>query len=57
MLLRDKNIAEATEVAKRIAQAFPENTEVAVFLKTRSVPVEVAASAALTGRVPRERSE
>jgi tetratricopeptide (TPR) repeat protein len=38
MLLRDKNIAEATEVAKRIARAFPENTEVAVFLKTRNVP-------------------
>jgi tetratricopeptide (TPR) repeat protein len=38
MLLRDKNIAEATEVAKRIAQAFPENTEVAVFLKGRATP-------------------
>jgi len=38
MLLRDKNLAEATEVAKRIAQAFPENTEVAVFLKTRGTP-------------------
>jgi tetratricopeptide (TPR) repeat protein len=37
MLLRDKNIPEATEVAKRIAQAFPENTEVAVFLKTRAL--------------------
>jgi tetratricopeptide (TPR) repeat protein len=37
MLLRDKNIPEATEVAKRIAQAFPDNTEVAVFLKTRAV--------------------
>ena len=38
MLLRDKNIAEATEVARRIAQAFPENTEVAVFLRNRSIP-------------------
>ncbi len=38
MLLRDKNLVEATEVAKRIAQAFPENTEVAVFLKTRATP-------------------
>jgi tetratricopeptide (TPR) repeat protein len=36
MLLRDKNIPEATEVAKRIAQKFPANTEVAVFLKTRA---------------------
>jgi hypothetical protein len=36
MLLRDKNIAEATEVARRIAKAFPENTEVAVFLATRA---------------------
>jgi hypothetical protein len=35
MLLRDKNEREATEVARRIAQAFPENTEVAVFLKAR----------------------
>lgn len=33
MLLRDKNLPEATEVARRIAKAFPENTEVAVFLK------------------------
>ena len=40
MLLRDKNIPEATEVAKRIAQAFPENTEVAVFLKTRATPAK-----------------
>ncbi|HEX9368925.1 MAG TPA: hypothetical protein VF921_20005 [Vicinamibacterales bacterium] len=38
MLLRDKNIPEATEVAKRIAQVFPENSEVAVFLKARAVP-------------------
>lgn len=36
MLLRDKNIPEATEVARRIARAFPENTEVAVFLKSRA---------------------
>ena len=35
MLVRDKNIPEATEVAKRIAQAFPENAEVATFLKTQ----------------------
>lgn len=38
MLLRDKNIPEATEVARRIAQAFPENSEVAVFLKARAIP-------------------
>ncbi len=38
MLLRDKNLPEATEVAKRIAQAFPENGEVAVFLKSRTTP-------------------
>jgi hypothetical protein len=36
MLLRDKNVAEATEVARRIAKAYPENTEVAVFLATRA---------------------
>jgi tetratricopeptide (TPR) repeat protein len=35
MLLRDKNIPEATEVARRIAQAFPENAEVATFLKAQ----------------------
>ncbi len=46
MLLRDKNIAEATEVARRIAQAFPENTEVAVFLKTPQRPLEVGATVA-----------
>jgi hypothetical protein len=40
MLLRDKNVAEATEVARRIAQAFPENGEVAVFLKTRGTPAK-----------------
>lgn len=40
MLLRDKNVAEATEVAKRIAQAFPENTEVAGFLRTRTIPTK-----------------
>lgn len=38
MLLRDKNIPEATEVAKRIARAFPENSEVAVFLKASAIP-------------------
>ena len=32
MLLRDKNVPAATEVARRIAQAFPENSEVAAFL-------------------------
>jgi tetratricopeptide (TPR) repeat protein len=32
MLLRDKNVPEATEVARRIARSFPENTEVAAFL-------------------------
>jgi hypothetical protein len=35
MLLRDKNLPEATEVARRIAKAFPENSEVAVFLKSQ----------------------
>ena len=32
MLLRDKNVPAATAVARRIAQAFPDNTEVAAFL-------------------------
>ena len=36
MLLRDKNVAEASEVARRIAKAYPENTEVAIFLATRA---------------------
>ena len=36
MLLRDKNVPAATEVARRIAQAFPENSEVAAFLANRS---------------------
>ena len=40
MLLRDKNLPEATEVARRIALAFPENTEVAVFLKARAIPAK-----------------
>jgi tetratricopeptide (TPR) repeat protein len=35
MLLRDKNLPEATEVARRIAKAFPDNTEVAMFLKNQ----------------------
>ena len=35
MLLRDKNIPQATEVAHQIARDFPENTEVAAFLKTQ----------------------
>jgi tetratricopeptide (TPR) repeat protein len=35
MLVRDKNIPAATEVAKRIAQAFPENAEVATFLRAQ----------------------
>jgi tetratricopeptide (TPR) repeat protein len=35
MLLRDKNIGDATEVARRIAAAFPENGEVAAFLAAR----------------------
>jgi tetratricopeptide (TPR) repeat protein len=38
MLLRDKKEPEAIEVARRIAQSFPENSEVAVFLKTRTHP-------------------
>jgi len=36
MLLRDKNVPAATEVARRLAQAFPENSEVAAFLANRS---------------------
>jgi tetratricopeptide (TPR) repeat protein len=36
MLIRDKNLPEATEVARRIAKAFPENSEVAVFLKSQA---------------------
>jgi len=36
MLIRDKNLPAATEVAKRIAQAFPENAEVTSFLATRA---------------------
>lgn len=36
MLLRDKNLPEATEVARRIAKSFPENSEVAAFLATRA---------------------
>jgi tetratricopeptide (TPR) repeat protein len=33
ILLRDKNIPQATEVARQIAKDFPENSEVAAFLK------------------------
>lgn len=36
MLRRDKNDAEATETARRIAKAFPENGEVAAFLAGRA---------------------
>jgi hypothetical protein len=36
MHVRDKNIPAAIEVARRIAQAFPGNSEVAAFLATRS---------------------
>ena len=36
MLIRDKNLPAATEVARRIAQAFPENAEVTSFLATRA---------------------
>lgn len=36
MLVRDKNIPAATEVARRIAQRFPENAEVATFLRVQS---------------------
>ena len=35
MLLREKELPEATIVARRIAQAFPENGEVAAFLAAR----------------------
>lgn len=35
MLLRDKQVAAATEVARRLAQSFPENSEVAGFLASR----------------------
>ena len=37
MLVREKNIPAAAEVARRIAEAFPENSEVAAFLATRAV--------------------
>ena len=37
MLLREKDLPAATEVARRIAEAFPENSEVAAFLATRPV--------------------
>jgi tetratricopeptide (TPR) repeat protein len=37
MLLREKDLAEATEVARRIGAAFPENSEVSAFLTTRGV--------------------
>jgi hypothetical protein len=36
MLLREKDIPAATEVARRLAQAFPENGEVASFLATKA---------------------
>ena len=36
ILLRDKNEKDAIEVAKRIAQAYPENGEVAAFLAARA---------------------
>ncbi len=36
MLVRDKDLPAATEVALRIAKAFPENAEVAAFLKSRA---------------------
>ena len=36
MLVRDKNIPDALVVAKRIAQAFPENSEVAAFIAARA---------------------
>jgi hypothetical protein len=36
MLLRDKNIPQATEVARRLAKDFPENKEVAAFLSSRA---------------------
>lgn len=35
MLLRDKQMPAATEVARRLAQSFPENSEVAAFLGAR----------------------
>lgn len=37
MLLREKDIPAATDVARRIAEAFPENSEVAAFLAARAV--------------------
>lgn len=36
MLLREKDIPAATDVARRLAQAFPENGEVASFLATKA---------------------
>jgi tetratricopeptide (TPR) repeat protein len=44
MLLRDKNLPEATEVARRIAKAFPENSEVALFLKKGPVASKTQSS-------------
>jgi hypothetical protein len=38
ILLRDKNVKDATAVARRIAVAFPENGEVAAFLAKSSSP-------------------
>ena len=37
MLLREKDIPAATAVARRIAEAFPENSEVSAFLATRAI--------------------
>jgi len=35
MEVRERNMARATDVARRLAQHFPDNRELAVFLETR----------------------
>jgi hypothetical protein len=35
MEVRERNMARATDVARRLAQDFPDNRELAVFLETR----------------------
>lgn len=38
MLVRERDMKEATEIARRLSGAFPDNPEVAAFLKAREVP-------------------
>jgi hypothetical protein len=37
MLVRDRQLAEATTIAKRLAREFPDNHKLANFLKTAPV--------------------